>query len=90
MKAKSIRGNSTEEIQGELAKKMADGFKPTLAMVFSSVKQDRKALGKIFDDNGVAIFGVTTHGEFIDENLTNGAIAILLLDIKAAHFFAVF
>src|SRR5579872_4935111 len=86
MKAKSIRGNSAEEIQTELAKSMADGFKPTLAIVFLSVKQDRKALNKILDNAGIAIFGATSNGEFIDENLTNGAIAILLLDMKPAHF----
>jgi hypothetical protein len=86
MKAKSIRGTSPQEIQSELAKNMADGFRPTLAIVFLSVKQDRKALCKILADAGIVVFGATSNGEFIDENLTNGAIAILLLDIKSAHF----
>ncbi len=90
MKAKSIRGNSPEQIKVELAKNMADGFKPTLAIVFLSVKQDRKGLRNILDDAGIAVFGVTTHGEFIDENLTNGEISILLLDMKTAHFSVLF
>ena len=43
MKAKSIKGKSTEEIQSALQQSMADGFKPTLAIVFISKSQDRKA-----------------------------------------------
>jgi hypothetical protein len=44
MKAKSIQGNSTEEIRLSLLQSMADGFKPTLAIVFISVKQDKEAV----------------------------------------------
>ncbi len=86
MKAKSIKGNSATEIQSALAQSMADGFTPTLAMVFLSVKQDRKAVCKILDDAGIAIFGATTHGEFTGEGVTAGQIAIMLLDINPAYF----
>jgi hypothetical protein len=86
MKAKSIKGKSPEDIQSALKQSMADGFKPTLAIVFISVKQDRNAVCKILDYAGIAIFGVTTNGEFIDEDLTNGAIAMLLLDMNPAYF----
>ncbi len=34
MKAKSIKGNSPEEIKTALEQSMADGFQPTLAVVF--------------------------------------------------------
>ena len=34
MKAKSIKGKSSEEIKSALQQSMADGFKPTLAIVF--------------------------------------------------------
>ena len=43
MKAKSIKGKSAEEIQAALQQSMIDGFKPTLAVVFLSISQDRKA-----------------------------------------------
>ena len=42
MQAKSIKGNSTEEITTELQTSMEDGFIPTLAIVFLSVAQDRQ------------------------------------------------
>ena len=86
MKAKSIKGNSTEKIQLALQKSMADGFKPTLAIVFLSVSQDRKAICKLLDAIGIAIFGATTSGEFIDEETEKGSVVILLLDINKDYF----
>ncbi len=86
MKARSIKGDSAEEIKTALLQTMADNFKPTLAIVFLSIKQDRKAICKILDDAGIAIYGATTNGEFIDEELGKGSVAILLLDINREHF----
>ena len=34
MKAKSIKGKSAEEIKTSLQESMADGYQPTLAIVF--------------------------------------------------------
>jgi hypothetical protein len=90
MKAKSIKGKSAEEIKSVLAQSMADGFKPTLAVVFLSISQDRKALNKILDDADIKIFGATTNGEFIDENPEKLSLAILLLDINPAYFTILF
>jgi len=86
MKAKSIKGTSSEEIQVALAQSMTDGFKPTLAIVFLSMKQDRDAITAVLDKEGIAVFGATTNGEFIDENLGKESIAILLLDINPDYF----
>ena len=44
MKTKTIKGRSTGEIKTALQDCMADGFTPTLAIVFLSVKQDREAI----------------------------------------------
>jgi len=86
MKAKSIKGKSTEEIITALEQIMADGFKPTLAIVFLSVSQDRTAICKLLDAHGIAIFGATTSGEFLDEVTEKGTVVMLLLDIKKDHF----
>jgi hypothetical protein len=86
MKAKSIKGKSVQEIQSALEKSLADGFKPTLAIVFLSVSQDRKAICKLLDAKGIVIFGATTSGEFIDEETKKGSAVMLLLDIKKEHF----
>jgi hypothetical protein len=86
MKAKSIKGKSPNEIKTALLESMSDGFKPKLAIVFLSVSQDRKAISKLLDANGIAIFGATTSGEFIDEETRKGTAVMLLLDINKDHF----
>lgn len=86
MKARSIKGSSAEEIQSALKQSTDDGFKPTLAIVFISVKQNRKAVCDILNSVDIAIYGCTTNGEFIDEHLSKESIAVLLLDINPAHF----
>jgi len=86
MKAKSINGKSTEAINVALIDSMADGFKPTLAIVFSSKSQDWKAIRNLLDAKGIAIYGCTTNGEFIDEEPQKGSAAILLLDLNKDFF----
>ncbi len=86
MKAKSIKGKSPEEIKSALQQSMADGFTPTLAIVFLSLGKDIEAVSGILDDKGITIYGATTHGEFIDEKVGKESIAILLLDINRDYF----
>jgi hypothetical protein len=86
MQAKSIKGKSTEEIQSALQQCVNGGFQPTLAICFISKSQDRKAICDILDQAGIAIFGCTTNGEFIDEDTEKGSAAILLLDMNKDHF----
>jgi hypothetical protein len=86
MKAKSIKGKSNEEIKNALETGMADGFKPTLAIVFISIKQDIKAVCDMLDKQDISIFGATSCGEFNDGEISYGTIAILLLDMKKTDF----
>ena len=86
MKAKSIKGKSTEEIQLALERAISEDFSPTLAIVFISIKQDREAVSSLLDEKGIQIFGATTAGEFIDGEIEEGSIAIMLLDMDPAYF----
>ena len=90
MKAKSIKGKSTEEIKTALEQNMADGFTPTLAIAFISKSQDRMAITSILNQQGIIVFGCTTNGEFIDENHSKESAAILLLDMNREHFRVLF
>ena len=90
MKAKSIKGKSTAAIKTGLEQSMTDGFIPTLAICFISVKQDRNAICKLLNEKNISIFGATTHGEFIDEDLSKESAAILLLDMNPDHFRVMF
>ena len=90
MTAKSMKGNSSEEIETSLQQCMADGFTPTLAFVFCSLKQDPDTICTILENENISIFGASSSGEFIDGYQGEGSIAILLLDIKPAHFSILF
>jgi hypothetical protein len=86
MKAKSIKAKSTEELISVLNETMAEGFQPTLAIVFLSVKQDKETISRILDEKAIHVFGATTAGEFIDDEIEKGSIVILLLDMNPDYF----
>lgn len=90
MQAKSIKGKSPEEIKTALEQSMGDGFSPTLAIVFLSIKQDRASICRILNAAGIAIYGATTNGEFIDEETAKESVVILLLDMKRDYFSILF
>ncbi len=90
MKARSIKGRSPEEIKSALQQSMADGFKPTLAITFISVKQDRKVICEILHKEDIDIIGATSCHEFIDGHQSKGEIAILLFDIDKSNYAILF
>lgn len=86
MQAKSIKGKSVEEIKSALQQSLVDGFQPTLAICFVSKSLDRKNISLLLDAEGIAVFGCTTNGEFVDEVTEIGSAAILLLDMIKENF----
>ena len=86
MRAKSIKGNSVEAIQVALQDCMLDGFQPTLAIVFISVKQDRKAISELLHQNQIDVFGCTSCGEFTGDHHSDGEMVMLLLDIDRQYY----
>jgi len=90
MKSKSISGKSTEDIKKVLQNSLTDGFKPTIAIVFISVKQNRKEICELMNSKNIEIFGATSCGEFINGHQTEGEIAILLLELSKDHYSILF
>lgn len=86
MKAKSIKGYNPDEIANSLNEAMADGFIPTLAIVFLSVKQDRDAIIQMLNEKSILIFGATSSGEFIDGEIEEQSIVMMLLQVNKEHF----
>ncbi|MBC7850927.1 MAG: FIST C-terminal domain-containing protein [Chitinophagaceae bacterium] len=69
---------------------MSDGFRPTLAIVFISIKQDTDYVCSLLHEKNIQVFGSTTAGEFINSEILQGAITIMLLDLNPDHFKIVF
>ena len=90
MRAKSISGNTAGEIKDALEKSMVDGFVPTIAVVFISIKQDRRAVCDILYKKGIDVIGATSSGEFINGHQSEGEAAIMLLDINKNDYCILF
>lgn len=86
MRAKSIKGNSVEAIQQALQETILDGFQPTLAIVFVSVKLERKSITALLHQYQIDVFGCTSCGEFTGDHHSEGEIVILLLDLDRQYY----
>jgi len=86
MKAKTIRGNSTNEIEHALSEATEDGFSPTIAIAFISIAQNREAICRLLEERNIDIFGSTTAGEFIDGEIGEESAAIMLLDLNKDYY----
>jgi hypothetical protein len=86
MKAKTIHGNTPGQLGAALQESMGDGFHPTLAIIFVSIKQDREAVCEVFRKKGIEVIGATSSGEFIDGHQSLGGMVAMLLDLDASRF----
>ena len=86
MQVKTVKANSTKAIIKEIDRVTSNGFKPTLAIVFLSIKQDWEAVTSMLDKKEISVFGATTAGEFIDGEIEEGSIVLMLLDMNPAYF----
>ena len=69
---------------------MADGYKPTLAIVFISIKQDREAVSEILGSHGIDFIGATSCNEFVDGYQSDGGIAVLLFGVDRNNYAVLF
>jgi hypothetical protein len=86
MLAKNIYGETIDEIKSKYAKAIEDGFAPTLAIVFSSITRDRKSIVDFFSEKNVTVFGSTTAGEIVDDEVLEHSSVIMLLDMNKENF----
>ena len=86
MKAKTIHGDSPEEISTALRQSIDADFLPTLAIVFISIKQDRKAVCDLFLREGIQVIGATSSGEFVEGCESKEGIVAMLLDLDPSSF----
>ena len=86
MKAKSIKGKTATDISVAFESLLADGYKPTLAIVFLSATEEISAVASLLSEKGISIFGANTMAEFTEEGAETTGVAVLLLDVDPAYF----
>src|SRR6185503_9581428 len=89
MKAKSIKGKTPEEIRSALEQSMADGFTPTLAVVFLAEEKNLDFVISLLTEKNIKIFGSSSGTNFSDGDVQpgqSGAAVLLLLDLDPKYF----
>ncbi len=81
MKPSVFSATSVQEVEGHLQNASKEGPKPTLAIVFSSPAHDLKELGAIFAKHDIDVFGASTAGEILNDEVHEESIVVMLLDI---------
>jgi hypothetical protein len=90
MKAKTISANTPDQLRSALEDSMRDGYRPTLALVFASVKQDREAICEVLHEKGIDILGATSSGEFSDSQQSEGEAVVMLWDLARENYALVY
>ena len=86
MNAKSIKAKTAAEALEKLDKYIKDGFAPTLGIVFISAEPELDQLRNQLSSRQIKIFGASSGSLFIDGDIEEVGIALLLLEMKPAHF----
>jgi hypothetical protein len=86
MHTKTLNGTSFQQIETQVDDYLKEGFKPTLAIIFSSVKLDLEKICSIFDQREIDLFGCSTAGEILNESSYEESAVGLLFDIDRAHY----
>ena len=86
MKAKTIKGKSTVEIQQALSQCSEHNFSPTLAIIFLTNIENAEPLRSLFNKEGITIFGISTSQKFTEQGMEEDDIVVLLLDILQDNF----
>jgi len=90
MKAQPLVADSVDTIERQLQGLKADGFWPTLAIVFASIAHEMGDVARIFREAGIDVFGASSSGEIVvgttSEPIREGCIVALLLDLDRSAY----
>lgn len=86
MNARSIQSTTAEGLKQELVKAISKDFIPSLAVVFISMSHNAEEIANIFSEHNIKVYGATTNGAFIDENIIEKPISVLLMNPNFDQF----
>jgi hypothetical protein len=82
MKPTVISATSVDQIERKIQDALNEGLKPTLAIVFSSIAHDLKEVGAAFAKQNIDVFGASSSGEILNDEVHEESIVAMLLDIN--------
>ena len=82
MRSISLNADSIQELNFKLDKLSATQFRPTLAIVFSSISQNLDEVQAVFAKRNIDLVGSSTAGEICDADVYSSSIVVLLMDMN--------
>jgi hypothetical protein len=82
MKPTVFSATSVEQMESRLEEALREGLKPSLAIVFSSVAHDLKAVGAAFAKHDIDVFGASSAGEMCNDEFLENSIVAMLLEVS--------
>lgn len=86
MNTRTIYAESIQKLEAQIKTIQETSFAPTLAILFSSPIHDLPSICALFDAADIELFGSTTAGEILLEEIYSESIVAILLDVKKEHF----
>lgn len=86
MRSLTIFANNIINLEKELSILSKETFCPTLAIVFAAPAHHPEAISAIFTQHEINVFGCSTAGEIHNNQLSEGGISVLLLEIDRKYF----
>jgi hypothetical protein len=90
MEVRSFRAASAKEFINAWESRSDGAYKPSAAIIFSSVSIDLEEVRSYLSPLGVSVFGCTTCGEFLfdggERNISEGELVCSMLDLKHGSF----
>ncbi len=86
MQVKTLKANSAGGIEAQIDNYLAEGFRPTLGILFSSLTVDIDTLSNIFDQKDIDLFGCSTAGEILNDQVFDENVVGLLFDLNKDYY----
>ncbi|RMG88202.1 MAG: hypothetical protein D6714_01080 [Bacteroidetes bacterium] len=86
MQVRTLSATSVETLEAQINHHLAEGFRPTLGIVFSSVQLDLSAICDLFDQKNIDLFGCSTAGEILNDQSFESSAVGLLFDLNPEHY----
>lgn len=86
MKVKNIISTSVFQFEQELKELLANGFKPNLAIVFSSSELDNLSIGSVLKDESIEFVACGSAGEIVQGVAYSNSISASLFEIDKSSF----
>ncbi len=86
MQAKSFYAKNLEQLEGQIAAAQSDGYKPTLALIFTAIDIGLENIILLFKRHQIDIIGCSTSGEISNASCYENAVVGLFFDLDRAFY----